>query len=100
MPSISREVDYANRRRIFYKQMHLNAPKMKISFEERYFKFNRIILLAIGLWPYQQSKFARLQIVFSFGIMISNIAFQVYQYKIFELYYTFYTSNYFIHPIL
>ncbi|KAH0952630.1 Or9e37 [Eciton burchellii] len=48
---------------------------MKISFEERYFKWNRIILLAVGLWPYQQSKLTRLQITFFLSILISNIIF-------------------------
>jgi len=56
---------------------------MKISFEERYFKFNRIILLAVGLWPYEQTKFARFQVILFFGILISSIVFQVYQYKIY-----------------
>jgi hypothetical protein len=57
--------------------MHLGVPKMS-SFKERYFSFNRIILLATGLWPYQQSKLAFLQITIISGILISNIVFQVY----------------------
>ncbi|KAH0944439.1 Or9e55NTE, partial [Eciton burchellii] len=47
-----------------------------ISFEERYFSFNRIVLLAVGLWPYQQSKIVRFQVVIFLGILISFIAFQ------------------------
>jgi len=70
--------NYTNHCRKFYRQMYLNAAKMKISFQERYFSFNRIILLAVGLWPYQQSKLVRFQITVIFGILISYIAFQVY----------------------
>jgi len=58
--------------------MHLNTSKMRISFQEQYFSFNRIILLTLGLWPYQQSKFVRLQIMILSGILISNIVFQVH----------------------
>jgi len=58
--------------------MHLNVLKMKIFFEEHYFRFNRIILLTIGIWPYQQSKLASFQIAIISGILISNIVFQVY----------------------
>ncbi|EZA62410.1 hypothetical protein X777_10040, partial [Ooceraea biroi] len=49
---------------------------MKISFEKRYFSFNRIILLATGLWPYQQSKVVQLQLMLFFSILLSFIAFQ------------------------
>ncbi|KAH0952632.1 Or9e33 [Eciton burchellii] len=49
---------------------------MTISFQERYFSFNRIILLASGLWPYQQSKLTRLQITFFSGILLGNLVFQ------------------------
>jgi len=52
---------------------------MKISFEERYFSCNRIILLASGLWPYQQSKLVCLQITFFSGILLGNLVFQVYK---------------------
>ncbi|RLU23648.1 hypothetical protein DMN91_003854 [Ooceraea biroi] len=50
---------------------------MKISFEKRYFSFNRIILLATGLWPYQQSKVVQLQLMLFFSILLSFIAFQL-----------------------
>ncbi|EZA61631.1 hypothetical protein DMN91_004356 [Ooceraea biroi] len=50
---------------------------MTICIKERYFSFNRISLLAIGLWPYQQSTFAQIQMVFIFGILISFITFQL-----------------------
>ncbi|KAH0944516.1 Or9e32 [Eciton burchellii] len=49
---------------------------MRISFEKRYFSLNRIILLAVGLWPYQQSKVVRFQSALFLGILISFIIFQ------------------------
>ncbi|KAL6260669.1 hypothetical protein P5V15_008189 [Pogonomyrmex californicus] len=42
----------------------------------RYFSLNKILLLALGLWPYYQSNFVRFQIVLIFGILISFIIFQ------------------------
>ncbi|KAH0944520.1 Or9e52 [Eciton burchellii] len=49
-----------------------------ICIKERYLKYNRIALLAIGLWPYQQSSnFVRLQLVLFLGILISYITFQL-----------------------
>jgi len=69
--------EYTNHRKIFYRQMCFSIAKMKNSFEERFFSFNRIILLAVGLWPYQQSKFASIQIAVISGILISSIAFLV-----------------------
>ncbi|CAL1677163.1 unnamed protein product [Lasius platythorax] len=37
---------------------------------------NRILLLAVGLWPYQQSKLVRLQLILFFTILITFIIFQ------------------------
>jgi len=48
-----------------------------VCFEDNHFNLNRILLLAIGLWPYEQSKFAQLQFVFFSGILIEAIIFQV-----------------------
>jgi hypothetical protein len=64
---------------MFYFQIYLECRKMKISFEQRYFSFNRIVLLTIGLWPYHQTKIARFQVAIFLGILISFIAFQVQQ---------------------
>ncbi|KAH0945598.1 hypothetical protein HN011_008100 [Eciton burchellii] len=44
--------------------------------ETQYFNVNKILLLAIGLWPYRQSKIDRLQIIFFSGILLSAILFQ------------------------
>ncbi|KAL6260650.1 hypothetical protein P5V15_008169 [Pogonomyrmex californicus] len=48
-----------------------------ICIETQYFSLNRTLLLAFGLWPYQQSKFTRLQFILFFGILTSSILFQV-----------------------
>jgi len=48
-----------------------------VSSEDHYFILNRILLLAIGLWPYEQSKFARFQYIFFSVILMGAIIFQV-----------------------
>ncbi|KAH0944525.1 Or9e45 [Eciton burchellii] len=51
---------------------------MMICIKEQYLSYNRIALLAIGLWPYQQSSnLVRLQLVLFFGSLISYITFQL-----------------------
>ncbi|XP_029666065.1 uncharacterized protein LOC115237262 [Formica exsecta] len=47
-----------------------------ISIETQHFNFNRTLLLAIGLWPHQKSKFGRLQTTLCFGILTSYVIFQ------------------------
>ncbi|XP_070167633.1 odorant receptor 85c-like [Polyergus mexicanus] len=42
----------------------------------QYFDLNRILLLSIGLWPYQQSKLDRLRFIFFLGILTTAILFQ------------------------
>ncbi|KAL6419132.1 hypothetical protein ACFW04_011557 [Cataglyphis niger] len=42
----------------------------------QYFNLNRILLLTIGLWPYQQSKLDRLRFIFLVGILTTAILFQ------------------------
>ncbi|XP_071637592.1 uncharacterized protein [Temnothorax longispinosus] len=39
-------------------------------------RLNRLLLLVVGLWPYQQSKFVRLQLILLFGILATFIIFQ------------------------
>ncbi|XP_018361496.1 PREDICTED: uncharacterized protein LOC108760193 [Trachymyrmex cornetzi] len=48
-----------------------------ISIESKYFHLNRILLLALGLWPYYQSNLVRIQTILYFGILISYIIFQL-----------------------
>ncbi|XP_025270314.1 uncharacterized protein LOC112639689 [Camponotus floridanus] len=45
-----------------------NASREMISIEDRYFNLNRILLLTIGLWPYQKSAFTRFQSICFFSI--------------------------------
>lgn len=63
--------------REFYSQMYFDDNKMMICIRERYFTFNRITLLAVGLWPYQQTKLVQFQLAVFLGILISFVAFQV-----------------------
>lgn len=58
--------------------------KAMICLEEQYFSINKILLLAIGLWPYEQSKLTRLQFIFLCLISTTIIIVQVtkYFYKI------------------
>ncbi|XP_071644463.1 uncharacterized protein [Temnothorax longispinosus] len=58
--------------------MCLDVCREMTSVETKYFDLNRILLLAIGLWPYKQSKLVRFQLILFFGILISCIIFQVY----------------------
>ncbi|KAL6425017.1 hypothetical protein ACFW04_009374 [Cataglyphis niger] len=48
-----------------------------ICIKTRYFNFNRILLLAVGLWPYQRTKLIRFQIILFFSILTSFIIFQL-----------------------
>ncbi|XP_025271232.1 uncharacterized protein LOC109610454 [Camponotus floridanus] len=41
-----------------------------------YFSLNKILLLVIGLWPYQQSNFARFQFILLSSILTTNVIFQ------------------------
>ncbi|XP_067209643.1 odorant receptor 63a-like [Linepithema humile] len=48
-----------------------------ITVEDRYFRFNRTLLLIVGLWPYQKSKLAQFQFTCLFSILTSSIIFQL-----------------------
>jgi len=45
--------------------------------ETQYNNLNKILLLAIGLWPYQQSKFTQFQFIFFCTVLSAGIIFQV-----------------------
>jgi len=51
-----------------------------ICLEARYFNLNKILLQAIGLWSYQQTKLVRIQFIVLFGILPTAIIFQVKHY--------------------
>ncbi|KAH0946914.1 hypothetical protein HN011_007451 [Eciton burchellii] len=48
-----------------------------ICLEAEYFNINKILLQAVGLWPFQQSKFARLQYIIILIIIGSGILCQI-----------------------
>ncbi|XP_024872265.1 uncharacterized protein LOC112454871 [Temnothorax curvispinosus] len=45
--------------------------------EDQYFKVNKVLLLTIGLWPFQQSNFTRFQHIFISAIFTTFITFQL-----------------------
>ncbi|KAL6425051.1 hypothetical protein ACFW04_009391 [Cataglyphis niger] len=47
-----------------------------IRLETQHFNLNRILLLSIGLWPYRQSNFTRLQFMFLTTILTTSFIFQ------------------------
>ncbi|XP_072758666.1 uncharacterized protein [Anoplolepis gracilipes] len=47
-----------------------------IDIETKFFHLNKILLLAVGLWPYQQSNFTRFQFICLSGILTTNVIFQ------------------------
>ncbi|KAL6420316.1 hypothetical protein ACFW04_014807 [Cataglyphis niger] len=47
-----------------------------IRLETQFFNLNRILLLAIGLWPYKQSNLTRLQFIFLSTILTTSLIFQ------------------------
>ncbi|XP_026825890.1 uncharacterized protein LOC105287300 isoform X2 [Ooceraea biroi] len=53
----------------------LTLAKM-ICIRSRFFRINRILLFVLGLWPYEQSKFTRLQSILFYIILISFIVAQ------------------------
>ncbi|XP_019888530.2 odorant receptor 4 isoform X3 [Ooceraea biroi] len=65
---------------------------MSISVQERYFSWNRILLLAVGLWPYHQSLFARFQAALCLSILTSFVVFVLSR-----LYFTEYSFEFTIH---
>ncbi|XP_071567606.1 uncharacterized protein [Temnothorax nylanderi] len=56
--------------------MLLNREKTDFA-ENHYYRLNQILLSAVGLWPYQRSKFTIINHIFHFGIMGSFVFFQL-----------------------
>ncbi|KAF3054229.1 Odorant receptor 314 [Nylanderia fulva] len=44
--------------------------------ETNYFSVNKFLLLALGLWPYQQSNLTRIQFIFLSSILTTHVIFQ------------------------
>jgi len=50
-----------------------------IHLENKHFSFNRILLVTVGLWPYEQSKYSRFRFFLFSSILIAATIFQVKQ---------------------
>ncbi|XP_070523049.1 uncharacterized protein [Cardiocondyla obscurior] len=48
-----------------------------ISIEVQYFSFNKILLFAVGLWPYQRTKLVQFRLIFFLTILITFVLFQL-----------------------
>ncbi|XP_077269420.1 uncharacterized protein LOC143901206 [Temnothorax americanus] len=48
-----------------------------INVVDKYFSLNRILLLIVGLWPYEKSKYVQLQLICVYSILISCVIFQL-----------------------
>ncbi|XP_025155335.1 odorant receptor 67b-like [Harpegnathos saltator] len=57
--------------------MCLDVRKEMINIESQNFSLNRILLLAVGLWPYQRTKFVRFRVILFSSILMSSIIFQL-----------------------
>jgi len=89
----SRREKMRNHRWLFHSQTHFYAHRVMISIESSYFHLNRILLLAIGLWPCHQSNLVRFQIILCFSILISCVIFQVFH-IIFQIFVPLYKDLY------
>lgn len=68
-----------NLRPLFFHQTCIDSHGKMISLETQHFNINRVLLLIIGLWPYQRSLLTELQLTLFFCILITFIIFQVRQ---------------------
>jgi len=71
-----------------FRQISVDSHGKMISLETQHFNINRILLLIIGLWPYQRSPLIELQLILLLGTLISFIVFQVCRSLRFILYIT------------
>lgn len=62
---------------LFFHQTCTDHHVKMICLETQHFNINRILLLIIGLWPYQRSFLINLQLILLFGTLITFIVFQV-----------------------
>lgn len=58
-------------------QMCLGTRIEMINVEALFFSLTRNLMLAVGLWPYQQPMFAQLQYILIFGFLATTIIFHV-----------------------
>ncbi|XP_026823607.1 uncharacterized protein LOC105280156 isoform X3 [Ooceraea biroi] len=57
----------------FHPQTRPDARRKMITIETQYFNWHRILLLAVGLWPYERSNFVKFQCYFFLAIPTSFI---------------------------
>ncbi|XP_039311365.1 uncharacterized protein LOC120359104, partial [Solenopsis invicta] len=57
-------------------QLYFNIYEEIVRIDTLQISLNRFLLLLVGLWPYQQSILARLQLILFLGILTSFITFQ------------------------
>ncbi|XP_072765622.1 uncharacterized protein [Anoplolepis gracilipes] len=62
---------------LFFPQTCIDSHREMICLETQHFNINRILLLTIGLWPYQRSLLVELQSILLFGILLTFIIFQI-----------------------
>ncbi|XP_071637103.1 uncharacterized protein [Temnothorax longispinosus] len=61
---------------MFFRQRYFCVHEEMICLEAQHFRVNRILLLGVGLWPYQRSPIVKLQFILLLGVLISFIIFQ------------------------
>ncbi|XP_011879081.1 PREDICTED: uncharacterized protein LOC105568220 [Vollenhovia emeryi] len=66
-----------NLRPLHPRHNYFRAGRKMINIVDRFFSFNRFLLLLIGLWPYKKSKYVQLQLICIFSFLISSIIFQL-----------------------
>jgi len=66
-----------NLHRLLSCQTYLSACEEMICLETQYFSVNRILLLVIGLWPYERSLIVQFQLISFLGTLTTFIIFQV-----------------------
>ncbi|XP_071647328.1 uncharacterized protein [Temnothorax longispinosus] len=74
--SIFERVEYATFLRRFRGQTRTVSRRVMISIKTQHFRFNRILLLLIGLWPYERTRLVQFQITLFFGVVISSVIYQ------------------------
>lgn len=62
------------------RQRGLSVCREMICVKTLHLRLNRVLLLVVGLWPYERSKFVELQLILLYAILISFIIFQVHSY--------------------
>lgn len=72
---------------LFFCQMCIDSHGEMICLQTQHFNINRILLLIIGLWPYQRSPLVEFQLILFYGILMTFIVFQVCQHLSVVYYY-------------